>query len=663
MNKTIGILAHVDAGKTTFAEGLLYNTNSITKIGRVDHKDSFLDSHSIEKERGITVFSEEAIINYNGSKYFLIDTPGHIDFSSEMERAIKIMDYAIIIISAVEGIESHTETVWQFLKMHRVPTFFFINKVDREGADYRAVLQEIRAEFTNDVCDITETFNGINNLNAENNMNLVHIQEEMIEFIAERDELLLEKYLEGNFDKELWLDSLKAMIKKNKIFPCCIGSALQNIGIKEFIDKLDLLTYTDYSEESEFSGRVYKIRYDNKGNRITYIKVLKGQLKVRDTLSYDANGDIITEKITGIRSYNGDKYKDIDKGNAGSIVGVLGLSKVAIGQGIGNLKDENSYEIVPTLKSKVVFDKKLNIKEVLKSFRILEEEDPSLNVTWEESLQEIQISVMGLIQLEVLKEVVKTRFDFQVKFGTPEILYKETIENEVIGYGHFEPLRHYAEVHLKIEKGHQNSGIVFENLCHTDCLTIGQQNLIKHHIYEKKHHGLLTGAPLTDVKVTLLTGRAHNKHTSGGDFRQATFRALRQGLEKANNLLLEPYYQFTIKVDIEYMGRVLNDIQKAKGEFDGPITKGNKVIIKGKAPAATFMNYSSELISFTKGKGRINIKFQGYYVCHNQEEVIEKIDYNKDSDLEYPSSSVFCSKGQAYIVPWEKAESEMHCLR
>lgn len=648
MNKTIGLLAHVDAGKTTFAEQLLYHTNSIRQRGRVDHKDAFMDSHDIEKQRGITIFADQAVMCYEDSNYFLIDTPGHVDFSSEMERALQVMDYAVIIVSAVEGIEAHTETVWHLLKKHKIPTVFFINKIDRTGADVKAVLGDIRINLTENVCDITEAFDED------------EIKDELIEFIAERDETLLEKYMEDTYDRDLWLNAMKVMIKESRIFPCARGSALQDIGITSFWDKLDTLTFTDYDESKTFSGRVYKIRHDSNGARITYIKALSGTLKVRDELCFDHDGDTIREKITQIRIYNGSKFKTVDEVRAGEIFAVTGLFSASAGDGLGALKEKAVYEMVPTLKSKVIFDLSLNPKDVLKYFKLLDAEDPSLKVTWEESLQEIHISVMGVIQLEVLKQLVKERFDIDVSFGTPEILYKETINSAVNGCGHFEPLRHYAEVHLRLEPGERNSGITFESKCHVDNLAIGFQNLIRHHIFEKEHHGILTGSPVTDLKVTLLNGRSHIKHTSGGDFREAAFRALRQGLEKAENILLEPYYDFKIKVDIEQMGRVLSDIQNAYGCFNPPKTKGNKVILTGKVPAATFVGYSTELASFTQGKGVLSLSFGGYQRCHNEDDVIKRKGYNKNADIEYTSSSIFCSKGQAYVVSWDRAESEMH---
>lgn len=651
MNKTIGILAHVDAGKTTFAEQILYHTKSIKSRGRVDHKNSFLDNHKIEKERGITVFSEQGTFNYKDSTYYLIDTPGHMDFSSEMERAIQVMDYAVIIISGVEGIQGHTETVWNLLRKYNIPVLFFINKIDRVGANVENVIEDIKLNFTRKVCFIDKP------LNSD------ELSPELIEFIAEQDECLLEKYLEDNYEKDLWLKSMKKLIKKSELFPCFIGSALQDIGIEDFLENLHVLTYTEYNEEEKFSGRVYKIRHDEQNNRLTYIKALSGSLKVKEEIALPNIENDFCEKVNEIRVYNGDKYINVDKAEAGQIFAVTGLSSANVGDGIGTLKDKATYNMVPTLKSKVIFDESLNVKDVLKYFKILESEDPSLNIIWDEKFQEIQVYIMGVIQLEVLKNLMEERFNISIDFGPCEILYKETILDTVIGYGHFEPLKHYCEVHLKLEAGERNSGITFESVCHTDDLTVGNQNLVKTHIFERDHHGILTGSPITDLKITLLTGRAHNKHTSGGDFREATFRALRQGLEKAKNVLLEPYYSFKMEVPLDYMGRVLSDIQKLKGDFNPPETIHNKAIIKGRGPVATFMNYSVEFISFTKGKGKFNFVFDGYDICHNEKEVIEKIAYDKNADIEYTSTSIFCSKGQAFLVKYNEAEEYMHCLK
>ncbi|EKS4342610.1 GTP-binding protein [Clostridium sporogenes] len=651
MNKTIGILAHVDAGKTTFAEQILYHTKSIKSRGRVDHKNSFLDNHKIEKERGITIFLEQGTFNYKDSTYYLIDTPGHMDFSSEMERAIQVMDYAVIIISGVEGIQGHTETVWNLLRKHNIPVLFFINKIDRVGANGENVIEDIKLNFTKRVCFIDKP------LNSD------ELSPELIEFIAEQDEYLLEKYLEDNYEKDLWLKSMKKLIKKTELFPCFIGSALQDIGIEDFLENLHVLTYTEYNEEEKFSGRVYKIRHDEQNNRLTYIKVLSGSLKVKEEIALPNIENDFCEKVNEIRIYNGDKYISVDKAEAGQIFAVTGLSSANVGDGIGTLKDKATYNMVPTLKSKVIFDESLNVKDVLRYFKILEAEDPSLNIIWNEKFQEIQVYIMGVIQLEVLKNLMEERFHILIDFGSCEILYKETILDTSVGYGHFEPLGHYSEVHLRLESGERNSGITFENLCHTDDLTVGNQNLVKTHIFEREHHGILTGSPITDIKITLLTGRAHNKHTSGGDFREATFRALRQGLEKAKNVLLEPYYSLKMEVPLDCMGRVLSDIQKLKGSFNPPETIDNRVIIKGRGPVATFMNYSVEFISFTKGKGKFNFIFDGYDICHNEKEVIEKIAYDKNADIEYTSTSIFCSKGQAFLVKYDEAEEYMHCLK
>ncbi|MGG7214226.1 GTP-binding protein [Clostridium nigeriense] len=645
MKKTIGILAHVDAGKTTFSEQVLYHTNSIRNRGRVDHKNSFLDIHNIERERGITIFSDQAIFEMGESTYYLIDTPGHIDFSSEMERALSILDYAILIISGVEGIQGHTETIWSLLRKYNVPTFFFINKLDRTGASLEKIIEEIRENLTSDLCYISK---------------LNDLDDELIEFISERDDILLERYFNGDYNERDWVISLKSLIKEGKIFPCLSGSALQDDGIDKFLSVFNELTISNYNEESDFSGRVYKIKYDENGTRLTFIKALNGSLKVRDEVSYGKENEII-EKVSSIRLYNGSKFSTIDKVVAGDVFAVTGLTSAKAGEGLGLLKDDVNFNMVPTLMSKVIFDKAYNVKDVLRYFRILESEDPSLNVIWNEVLQEIQVSIMGKIQLEVLKEVVNERFNLKIDFGPCEIMYKETIENVTYGYGHFEPLKHYAEVHLKLEPNNRGEGITFENKCHADDLTTGNQNLIKTHIFEKDHHGLLTGFPITDIKFTLLTGRAHNKHTEGGDFREATFRAIRQGLEKTKNILLEPYYKFKIDVELDYMGRIISDIQKLNGSFNPPETRLNKVTITGRGPVSTFMDYSSEILTFTKGKGSINLIFDGYDVCHNTEEVIERLGYNKNADIEYSSSSIFCSKGQGFIVPWDKVEEYIHC--
>ncbi len=648
MKKCIGVLAHVDAGKTTFCEQILYHTKCIRSRGRVDHKNSFLDSHNIEKERGITIFSDQAIFDINNNRYYLIDTPGHIDFSSEMERAISIMDYAILIISGVEGVQAHTETVWNLLREYNVPTIFFINKLDRTGASLNNVISEIQRDLTIDICNI-------------DNNNIMN--EELVEFISERNEEFMEKYFNDEYEETSWKNEFKKQIKECKAFPCFSGSALQDEGIIEFLENFNELTYTEYKTSTNFSGRVYKIGHDNNGTRQTFIKALSGTLKVRDELIIKVEDNVIREKISSMKLCNGTKFITVDNIEAGDVFVVTGISNLNAGDGIGTLEDKIILNTVPTLMSSVILNEKYSIKDILGYFRILEAEDPSLKINFNEINQEISINIMGKIQLEILKEVVQERFNINIDFGPCEIMYKETINNSIRGYGHFEPLKHYAEVHLQIESMPRGSGITFENKCHADHMTTGNQNLVRTHIFEKEHKGILTGSPITDVKISLLTGRAHNKHTEGGDFREATLRALRQGLEKADNILLEPYYKFKIGVELDYMGRVLSDIQKMKGEFNPPETNLNKVTITGIAPVATFMDYSMELIAFTKGKGTISQVFHGYDICHNTEEVIEKIAYNKDADIEYSSNSVFCSKGQGYIVKWDEAESYMHCER
>ena len=649
MKKTFGIFAHVDAGKTTFSEQILYYTKSIRKKGRVDYKEAFLDSQKVEKERGITVFSDVGTFSYDGDTYYLIDTPGHIDFSPEMERTLSILDYAILVVSAVEGIQGHTETLWNLLKNRKIPTFIFINKIDRVGADVNKVYQQLKRRFSEDICLLS-------------NNSLTNLSDEEIEFIAGKDEELLNLYFEDNYNNQLWIDKLKLLVKERQIFVATSGSALLDQGVREFLDIFNKLTMTNYELTDIFTGKVFKIRYDEKGTRITYIKALSGLLKVKDELVYNHNGEEIREKVNEIRAYNGVKYEIKDVASAGEVFAVTGISNMKAGMGIG-IEDSTEEEMIPTLTAKVLYDSTVNIKEVLKYFKILESEEKTLNVQYDEILKEMHINVMGKIQLEVLKEIIQERFNLNVEFDKPEILYKETIGNEVNGYGHFEPLRHYAEVHLKLLPGERGEGIVFENRCHNDYLTPGQQNLIKTHIFEKKHRGILTGSEIDDIKVILITGRAHIKHTEGGDFREATKRALRQGLDSAENILLEPYYNFKIEVDNQLLGRVLSDVQKMNGTFNEQQSVGDRVIITGRGPVATFMDYSLEFQALSKGKGGLSLMYGGYDVCHNAEEVIERIGYNKDADPEYTSSSIFCAKGVGYSVKGDEVVNYMHCLK
>ncbi|MCC3376088.1 translation factor GTPase family protein [Cohnella sp. REN36] len=649
MYKTIGLFAHVDAGKTTFAEQWLYHTKSIRQRGRVDHKDAFLDNHDIERERGITVFADQAFFVYGGHTYHLIDTPGHVDFSPEMERAIQAMDYAVVIVSAVEGVQGHTETVWQLLRNHGVPTFFFINKIDRTGADAARVAEEIRSTLTPELCDLTGGW-------SERGWS-----DELIASVAERDERLLELYMEDAYDPALWLAALKIMIRDGRLFPYASGSALQDIGVTEFLAQVDALTDTAYDATGPFAGRVYKIRHDESGTRVAYIKALQGSLAVRAEVAYGPEGpDRPREKVTQLRLVNGAKSTIVDRVEAGQLFAAVGLSAASAGDGVGALAEAAVYEVAPTLVSSVQYPASIHPKDMLRCFKMLDAEDPSLSVTWEEVLEEIHLRVMGTIQLEVLERVVRERFGYEVSFGAPDILYKETVANTVTGCGHFEPLGHYAEVHLRIEPGAPNSGLVFANECHPDMLPVPFQHLVRQHLFERPHHGLLTGSPLTDVIVTLTKGRAHNKHTSGGDFREATFRALRQGLEQADNVLLEPWYAFKVKVELDHMGRVLSDIQQAHGRFDPPDIADGRAVVTGRAPVATFLNYAAELAAFTQGRGSVSLAFGGYERCHDPEAVTAKRGYDKNADPAYTSISIFCAKGQGYGVPWDEAAAHMH---
>lgn len=647
MNKTIGLLAHVDAGKTTFAEGLLFHTETIQTRGRVDHRDAFLDSHEIERARGITVFADQAEMSFGGSKFFLLDTPGHVDFSPEMERALQVLDYAVVIVSAVEGVEGHTETVWQLLRKYGIPSFFFINKTDREGADPALVLEEIRRELTEDVLELTAF--------AETG-----VDDRIKAFMAERDEALLEVYLDGGLSSASWEEALVRRVREGRIFPCLHGSALLDIGIAEFLNTLEKLTVTAYNSGLPFAGRVYKIRHDEQGARITFVKALQGSLRVRDEVEYGPIPEDIREKVTALRKYNGSRFVQTDRVVAGELFALTGLTAAAAGEGLGEERSLLGHELVPTMKSKVQFAPPVHLKEVVRCFELLNAEDPTLNVSWDEQLQELHIEVMGAIQLEILQQVLLDRFRLPVSFGPPEILYKETIAAPAYGCGHFEPLGHYAEVHFQLEPAARNSGVRFINACHPDELATGYQNLIGQHVLEKEHHGLLTGSPLTDVAITLLTGRSHNKHTTGGDFREAAFRAIRQGLEQADNVLLEPVYHFKIKVPLDLLGKVLTDIGQASGSFEPPETGHAQAVVSGVVPVATFMNYGAALASMSHGKGSLTLTFGGYAECHRTEDIVNQKAYDKNADPAYTSSSIFCAKGQAFSVPWEEAARHMH---
>ncbi|BES63725.1 TetM/TetW/TetO/TetS family tetracycline resistance ribosomal protection protein [Gottschalkiaceae bacterium SANA] len=627
MKKTIGIFAHVDAGKTTFSEQVLYHTGMIKKAGRVDHKNTLLDTNEIERKRGITIFSDQAYFSYKENEYVLIDTPGHVDFSSEMERTIAILDAAIVIISGIDGVQSHTETVCDLLKHAKVPLLFFINKMDAHHANKENVMGSLKKNF--DTCIDFDSLD--------------------YESLAEHSEALMEAYFEDRLDDNLFVSGARDLFQDGLIYPVLSGSALKGQGIDRFLQLLDQLTVS-HDQKKELSGIVYKVRV-HQGVRHAFIKLTGGILKVRDQI-----GD---EKVTGIKRVFGGKLESIPEMVAGELATVTGLS-LKVGDVFGT-NQKFSYSVVPTLRSKLIFDQALSLKDVYRDMKILEEEDPALKVMYSPK-KEITLGVMGTIQLEVLEALIPDRFGYPVSFEVPQILYKETIADEVVGCGHFEPLRHYAEVILKIQPGKRGTGIVFYKECSVEDLTDGQQNLIRHHIFEKEHRGILTGSEITDLKITLISGRAHNKHTEGGDFRQATIRALRQGLEQAKSVLLEPMYEAVIRVPFTDMGKVLTDITTRNGRAE-TVQDGDDVIIRAHVPVFSFMDYSIRLRNITKSRGRMKLKMSGYEPCHNTGDVIEQIAYDKVTDNEYPSSSIFCSRGKGYTVPWENAKDYMHCLK
>ena len=645
MNKTIGILAHVDAGKTTLSEQILFHAQTIRTRGRVDHQNAFLDCHPLERERGITIFSDQAVFSFEGARYTLVDTPGHVDFSGEMERAVQIMDLAVVVVDAVAGVQGHTGTVWQLLRRYGVPVFFFLNKTDREGADPDRVIRQLKTRLSAAVCPLSTDF-------AQG-----RLSEEAVEQIAELDEPLLEQYLEEGYSFEPWLAVLRREVAAGRLFPCLCGSALLDEGVEELLQALHLLA-PDSGHKSGFSARAYKVRHDSRGSRLVFLKLTGGKLRVKDEVEVRPE---VWEKVDEIRLYNGSKFTPAQRVEAGDLCAVTGLDAVTPGDGIGEELFHEACATAPLLVSKVVFDEKVNPRTVLGYFRILEDEDPLLGVEWNEALHELRVHVMGAIQLEVLQQLVWERFSLTVSFGECEILYHETIVAPVVGYGHYEPLRHYAEVHLRLSPGPRGSGVTFDSECSTDLLDGNYQRLIRTHVFEKQHKGVLTGSPLADVQITLLTGRAHLKHTEGGDFRQAVYRAIRQGLEQAESILLEPMYAFTLELPLDLMGRALADIQKLHGSFEPPLASGDQAVIHGRGPVSEFMNYSAELVSYTHGAGRMQMRFDGYEPCHNTQEVIERIGYDKVRDIENTSDSIFCSHGAGFPVRWDEVIDYIHC--
>ena len=633
---TLGILAHVDSGKTTLSEAMLYCSGNISKLGRVDHGDSFLDTFYLERSRGITIFSKQAMLSLDNSCFTLLDTPGHVDFSAETERTLQVLDYAILVISGTDGVQSHTLTLFKLLKKYGVPCFIFINKTDLDGFDKELVFSQLKTRLSEKCVD----FSGD--------------KEEMTENAALCDEELLNIYTET---ETLGKNDIARAIKERKIIPCFCGSALKLVGIDEFLNALDEYTIEE-NYPAQFGAKVYKISQDEKGGRLTHMKITGGALRVKDVLQSKNNKD--NEKVNQIRIYSGDKFSAVDEAVAGTICAVTGINFARSGDGLGFESDSSLPVLEPVLTYKVELPDGVDISAALKNMRLLEEEDPQLKVVWNERLREIQIQLMGDIQLEILKSIIKERFSLDVDFGRGNINYKETIAETVEGVGHFEPLRHYAEVHLILKPKPRNSGLTFKTDCKEDLLDKNWQRLILTHLYEKTHIGVLTGSPITDMEITLASGRAHEKHTEGGDFRQATYRAVRQGLRSAKSLLLEPIYEFSLEVPGDSVGRAISDIQRMHGEFESPEVIGEYTLIKGRAPVSTMCDYSKELMQYTHGEGKIYCSFCGYDICHNANQVIESIGYNPDSDLENTADSVFCAHGAGYNVKWNEVKSHMH---
>ncbi len=632
---TTGILAHVDAGKTTLSEGLLFCSGEIRTLGRVDNQNSFLDTDEIEKSRGITVFSKQAVMSVCDCVITLLDTPGHIDFSAEMERTLQVLDYAILIISATDGIQAHTKTLWDLLKRYNIPTFIFVNKMDLAGADLLKIIDELKQELSENIINFCEADKNVLNEN-----------------IAVCDERIMEKYLDT---EEICEEDVVRCISARKIFPVFCGAALKMDGVEAFLKAFARLT-EQKKAFPVFGAKVFKISQDEKGQRLTFLKVTGGELKVKDTIKYDE----LCEKINEIRIYSGDKYKNTDIAKSGCVCAVTGLSKSYVGQGFGFEGDSDKLTAEPIFNYRVILPEGADIAAALANFRQLQEEETQLNVVWNEHLKEIQIRLMGEIQLEVLKQMLFQRFGMQVEFQEGRLVYKETIENAVEGVGHYEPLRHYAEVHLLIEPLNRGMGVHFATDCPEDSLDKNWQRLIMTHLMEKQHLGVLTGSAITDVKITLKSGAAHLKHTEGGDFRQATYRAVRQGLRTAKSVLLEPYYEFTLEVPSENIGRAMTDLNSFGADFSLPETRGSVSKLSGRVPAASVQNYQRELIGYTHGKGKLGLKFSGYDVCKNAEKVIEEIGYSADSDVENTADSIFCSHGAGYNVKWNEVPEYMH---
>ena len=654
----IGILAHVDAGKTTLSEELLYLCGEIRKIGRVDHGDAFLDTYELEKERGITIFSKQALLKTENMEVTLLDTPGHVDFSAEMERTLQVLDYAILVINGMDGVQSHTMTLWRLLERYQIPTFLFVNKMDQQGTDHDALLNDLKQHLHENCVDFGRT--------QDTDYGMYELTPEQLENIAVCEEDILETYLETGIVEDR---DIARLIIQRKIFPCYFGSALKEKGVKDFWNGAQKYT-AEPKRPTEFGAKVFKIARDEQGNRLTYMKITGGSLKVKTLLSSNSNGQSLPgrkaeeaaweEKADQIRLYSGAKYELTSEAEAGTVCAVTGLTRTYPGEGLGIEQESELPILEPVLNYQIILPDDCDPHQMLQKLRQLEEEEPQLHILWDSQFSEIHAQLMGEVQIEILKKLIWDRFHVAVEFGAGSIVYKETVAEPVEGVGHFEPLRHYAEVHLLIEPGEPGSGCQFFTACSEDVLARNWQRLILTHLEEKEHIGVLTGSPLTDVQITILTGRAHAKHTEGGDFRQATYRAVRQGLRKARNILLEPYYEFRLEVPAEMIGRAMADVQKMQGTFDAPEVEGETAILKGTAAVAQMRDYQKEVVSYTHGTGKLFCSLKGYAPCKNQDEVVQNIGYDPEADLENPTGSVFCAHGAGFVVPWDQVEDYMH---
>lgn len=639
MRKTIGILAHVDAGKTTFSEQALYLTSAIRHLGRVDHQDAFLDAHPLERQRGITIFSGLAQLHLDDSLVYWLDTPGHVDFSPEMERALSVMDYAVVIVSCAEGVQSHTETVWQLLSDYNVPVFFFLNKTDRPGADQEAVLSQLRARLSADILDL-------HGYAPDQPMN-----DALIEEVAARDEALLDRLYAAGYDGALWQDTLTALIRRRAVFPLMSGSALTGDGVAAFLRALSALTVTDYDQrvDEPLTARVYQIRHDAQGGRVCFLKLLSGQLHVRQDVP-------LLGKVNEIRLYHGERFRTADVAQAGDLIAVPGGGSARPGDTLG-LSEHSEPRTAPMMASDVLWDAKaLPAFRLLEYLRILEDEEPALGVT--QQGERLSIHVMGRIQLEVVRQLMAERFSVAVSFGPCRVLYRETVAQPVIGIGHYEPLRHYAEVHLRLVPGPRGSGVRFLSRCHVDTLALNWQRLIETHVFEKEHKGVLTGSPLTDVTVELLTGRAHLKHTEGGDFRQAVYRAIRNALMQAESILLEPICAFTLRAPAEQYGTLSGALTRIQAAVEPPVYEGDQVTLTGEADYARFAAFQEDFMARTHGRGALSVQMSRYAPCHNQAEVVAAAAYQPLAD-DTPDS-VFCAHGAGFTVVWDRVKDFAH---